>query len=190
MSKMKIQIIWHIMLCWLVNSNTYFSCSPKCIYLPTDKVSHLHYFCSSLTKIGTYCHTVNELQNIKPHKNMLSGYLQLLILNVSKTQSTQNEIISLAFFNTEICTNFPNIWSGFIVLHIKKYTQRQHVCMHPFMCTHAQFTERRVSIGQVCTHPKFQVTQTIKLYMVAPNICRSFLCTWLHVTLLVPRILR
>jgi len=96
-TKMKTQIIWHIVLCWLVNSNTYFSCTPKCNYLPNDEVSHLHYCCSSLTKIGTYCYTVNELQNIKPHKNMLSGYLQPLVLNVSKTQSTQNEIISLAF---------------------------------------------------------------------------------------------
>ena len=74
-TKMKTQIIWHIVLCWLVNSNTYFSCTPKCNYLPTDKVSHLHYCSSNLTKIGTYCYTVNELQNIKLHKNMLSGYL-------------------------------------------------------------------------------------------------------------------
>jgi hypothetical protein len=160
MSKMKIQIIWHIVLCWLVNRKTHFFFFSKYIYLPNDKVSHLHYFCSSLTKIRTYCYTVNELQNIKPHENMLRGYLQLLILNVTKTQSTQNEIISLTFFNTEICTNFPNIRSGFTVFHIKKYTQRQHVCMHPFMCTYAQFTERRVTIRQVCTHPKFHVTQT------------------------------
>jgi len=40
---------------------------------------------------------------------MLSSYLQLLVLNISKIQSTQNEIISLAFSNTKICTNFPNI---------------------------------------------------------------------------------
>jgi hypothetical protein len=105
MSKMKIQIIWYIMLCWLVNNNTYFSCTPKCNYLPTNKVSHLHYFCSSLTEIRTYSYTVNELQNIKLHENMLSGYLQPLVLNVSKTQSTQNETISLAFFNTKICIN-------------------------------------------------------------------------------------
>jgi len=188
--KMKIQIIWHTVLCWLVNSNIYFSCTPKCNYLPTDIVSRLHYRCSSLTKIGTYCYTVNELQNMKLHENTLSGYLQPLVLNISKIQSTQNKIISLVFFNIKICTNFPNIWSGFTVLHIKKYTQRQHVCMHPFMCTHAQFTERTVYIGQVCTHPKCLVTQIMKLYMVPPNICRSLLCTWFHVTLLVPRILR
>jgi hypothetical protein len=81
---MKIQIICHIVMCWLVNSNTYFSCTPKCNYLPTDKVSHLHYCCSSLTKIGTYCYTVNELQNIKLHKNMFSGYLQPLVLMYQK----------------------------------------------------------------------------------------------------------
>jgi hypothetical protein len=132
--KMKIQIIWHIMLCWLVNTNTYFSCTPKCNYLSTDKVLHLHYWCPSLTKIGTHCYTVNDLQNIKLHENMLNGYLQPFVLNVSKTQSTQNEIISLAFFNTKICTNFPNILSGLTVLHIN--TPRDSTCVSIHLCAH------------------------------------------------------
>jgi hypothetical protein len=117
--------------------------------------------------------------------------LQLLILNVSNTQSTQNEIMSLAFFKSlKYVQIFLTCDLAFTVLHIKKNTQKQHVCMHPFVCTCAQFTESRVSIWQVCTHPKCQVTQTTKLYMMVPTICRSLLRTWFLVTFLVPRILR
>jgi hypothetical protein len=47
----------------------------------------------------------------------------------------------------------------------------------------------RLVATQRCTNPTCQVAMANKLCIVAPNICGSLVWNWLHVTLLVQRIL-